>query len=153
MMPASAAAGERPIGHAVDGILEAALYARDLDAAEAFYGGVLGLARIDRRGNRHLFFRVGQTILLIFNPDETARPPAPGRLAVPPHGATGPGHLCFRVPEETLDGIVAALVAAGHGIESDVTWPEGARSIYLRDPAGNSIEFADARLWGLDAAG
>ncbi|MGN6582964.1 MAG: glyoxalase/bleomycin resistance/extradiol dioxygenase family protein, partial [Rhizobiaceae bacterium] len=25
----------------------------------------------------------------------------------------------------------------------------GGRSIYFRDPAGNSIEFAEPRIWGL----
>ena len=26
-------------------------------------------------------------------------------------------------------------------------WPNGARSIYVRDPAGNSLEFAEPALW------
>jgi catechol 2,3-dioxygenase-like lactoylglutathione lyase family enzyme len=53
---------------ALEGILEAALYADDLDRAEAFYGTVLGLERITRAGNRHVFFRCGDGVLLIFNP-------------------------------------------------------------------------------------
>ncbi len=32
----------------LEGILETALYADDLDAAEAFYGGILGLQKITR---------------------------------------------------------------------------------------------------------
>ena len=43
----------------IEGILETALYATDLDAAEAFYGNVLGLEKIARLGNRHVFFRCG----------------------------------------------------------------------------------------------
>ena len=26
-------------------------------------------------------------------------------------------------------------------------WPNGARSLYFRDPAGNSVEIAEPRLW------
>jgi catechol 2,3-dioxygenase-like lactoylglutathione lyase family enzyme len=39
------------------------------------------------------------------------------------------------------------LVKAGVAIEADFTWPNGARSIYFRDPAGNSVEIAEPRLW------
>ena len=41
------------------------------------------------------------------------------------------------------------LAANGVVIESDFEWPQGGRSIYFRDPAGNSIEFAEPRIWGL----
>ena len=52
----------------IEGVLEAALYASDLDAADHFYGSVLGLERIARHDDRHIFFRCGQTVVLIFNP-------------------------------------------------------------------------------------
>jgi catechol 2,3-dioxygenase-like lactoylglutathione lyase family enzyme len=131
-------------------ILETALYAPDLDAAEAFYGGVLGLERATRAGDRHVFFRLGTAMLLVFNPAETERPPT--GLPVPPHGARGPGHLAFAATAEELDRWRARLEAAGIAIEADFRWPgSGARSIYVRDPAGNSVEFAEPRLWGFDA--
>ncbi|MET4128851.1 VOC family protein [Roseovarius sp. MBR-6] len=128
-------------------ILEAALYACDLDAAEAFYGGLLGLERIVRVGARHVFYRVGAGVLLIFNPDETAKPPDSPALPVPPHGAQGPGHFCFAVEGPALDRWRTRLEAAGVAIEADFRWPGGARSVYFRDPAGNSIEMAEPRLW------
>lgn len=133
-----------------DGILETAIYAADLDAAEAFYGGVLGLEKVSRQANRHLFYRCGPGILLIFNPAETAKPVPAGALPVPSHGATGPGHVCFRVRGEQMDGIVERLQAATVPVESDFLWPNGARSIYFRDPAGNSLECAEPRLWNLE---
>jgi catechol 2,3-dioxygenase-like lactoylglutathione lyase family enzyme len=129
------------------GILEAAVYAADLDAAEAFYGGVLGLERMMRAGNRHVFFRVGSTILLVFNPAETEHADPGARLPVPPHGARGPGHVCFTASAEDLDGWRTRLREALVEIEAEVDWPNGARSIYVRDPAGNSVEFAESRLW------
>ncbi|WP_212525968.1 VOC family protein [Actibacterium sp. MT2.3-13A] len=128
-------------------LLEAALYCPDLDAAEAFYGGVLGLTRLTRAGDRHVFYRVGGAVLLIFNPAETAKPPSPGALPVPPHGARGPGHLCFAASDAGITLWRQRLEEAGHPIEADFRWPNGARSLYFRDPAGNSIEIAEPRLW------
>lgn len=134
---------------AIEGILETALYADDLDAAEAFYGGLLGLQKITRQANRHVFFRCGAGVLLIFNPKETVAPPPPTAFPVPVHGARGPGHACFRVPGPDLDFWVEKLVEAGITIEADFCWPNGARSIYFRDPAGNSLECAEPGLWNI----
>ncbi len=138
------------MSHMLEGMLETALYAVDLDKAEAFYEGILGLSRISRSGNRHVFFRCGSGVLLIFNPEETIKPPSPTSLQVPPHGTKGAGHACFRVSSDNLDAIAVKLKAAGVAIESEVTWPQGGRSIYFRDPAGNSLECAEARIWGIE---
>ena len=136
---------------ALEGILETALYATDLDAAEAFYGGILGLQRITRAGNRHVFYRCGQGVLLIFNPAETVKPPAQdAALPVPPHGTTGRGHMCFRVAAEALDAWRRKLEASDVTIESDLRWPNVARSFYFRDPAGNSLECAEPGLWSIE---
>ena len=131
-------------------ILETALYAPDLDAAEAFYGGLMRLQRIVRVDNRHVFYRLSGSILLIFNPEETVKPPSNPALPVPPHGAQGPGHACFTAQAADLDRWAERFRAAGVQIEADFRWPNGARSIYLRDPAGNSLEFAEPRLWGVE---
>ncbi|WP_430255802.1 VOC family protein [Neorhizobium sp. DAR64872/K0K18] len=133
----------------IDGILETALYVDDLDAAEAFYGELLGLERVLRAGDRHVFYRCGPGILLIFNRAETLKPPPDDALPVPPHGTTGPGHVCFRMDGPAIDRMVEKLNKAGIVIESDFRWPTGARSIYFRDPAGNSLECAEPRLWNL----
>jgi len=131
-------------------VLETSIYAADLDAAAAFYGGVLGLEEIRRVAGRHIFYRCGQGVLLIFNPDETVKPPpADARLPVPPHGAHGEGHLCFTADAREIEAWVAQLERAGIEIEADFEWPQGGRSIYFRDPAGNSLEFAEPRIWGM----
>lgn len=129
------------------GILEAALYARDLDAAAAFYGGVMGLEEVTRVEGRHVFFRVGRMILLIFNPEATAQGSSNPHLPVPAHGAHGPGHLCFAASRDEINQWRTRLQAAGHPIEAEFDWPNGARSLYFRDPAGNSVEIAEPRLW------
>lgn len=125
-------------------ILEACVYADDLEAAERFYGGVLGMEVITRVEGRHVFFRCGGRVFLVFDPAATA---AGG--AIPGHGATGPGHVCFAMRDDEIDDWRAHLQARGIGIESDHTWPGGGRSLYLRDPAGNSVELGTPRIWGI----
>jgi len=131
-------------------ILESALYADDLDAAERFYTDVLSLEMIGKVDNRHVFFRCGPGVLLLFNPAKTVIPYREGQLPVPPHGAHGQGHLCFRAEASEMNGWREHLIAAGVPIESDMKWPGGGRSIYFRDPAGNSLEFAEARIWDIE---
>ena len=78
-----------------DGILETVLYADDLAAAEDFYVGVLGFTLHSTVPGRHIFFRCGGQMLLIFNPRETVKGVPPSALPVPAHGASGEGHVCF----------------------------------------------------------
>ena len=65
-----------------------------------------------------------------------------------PHGADGPGHICFRASGAEIDEWRGHLSENGVEIEMDFEWPQGGRSIYFRDPAGNSLEFAEPRIWG-----
>ena len=138
-----------PQAPAPQAILEASLYVDDLDAADEFYGHIMGLERIQRIGNRHVFFRCGTSVLLLFNAEETEKPSSNPRLPVPPHGARGPGHVCFAQPRKDLLRMRERLREAGTEIEAEFDWPSGARSIYFRDPAGNSVEIAEPHLWTL----
>jgi len=133
-----------------DGILETALYADDLVAAERFYRELIGLKVIAKEKNRHVFFACGTSMLLVFNPKMSARPPVMGaRTPVPPHGMTGKGHVCFRAYANEIPLWVQRMKAARIKIEADFQWPMGGRSVYVRDPAGNSVEFAEPRIWPL----
>jgi catechol 2,3-dioxygenase-like lactoylglutathione lyase family enzyme len=76
-------------------------------------------------------------------------PPAEGALPVPPHGTDGEGHICFRATAGELDAWRQRLVEKGVPIEADFEWPKGGHSIYFRDPAGNCLEFAEPKIWGL----
>ena len=125
-------------------VVETAIYVDDLDAAEAFYRGVLGLEVIGKEAGRHVFFRVGDGVLLAFSPEATLRGDK-----LPPHGTTGPGHFALGVRAEDLDGWRSRLGGAGVVIEKEVTWPRGGRSLYFRDPAGNSVELVTPGIWGL----
>jgi len=117
-------------------IFETVLYAEDLAAAERFYHEALGLELIER-GNLAAVFRCCGGVLLIFDPRKSA---APGR-DVPAHGTSGAGHVAFAAKPEELEAWREQLRRAG-------IWPEGGRSIYFRDPAGNVVELAPPTIWG-----
>ena len=128
-------------------ILETSLYADDLVRAELFYEKVLGLKLFAKDKGRHVFFKCGDQMLLIFNPAKTLR-----EIAVP-HGARGPGHVAFAVPLDKLDPWIGRLNQHGVEIEKDILWPGGGRSIYFRDPAGNCLELASPLLWRMPDVG
>lgn len=148
--------GETPAGAANGatmrpaGVLETVLYASDLEATEAFWRDVLGMEPFHTLAGRQIFYRCGDQVILIFNPEATVVPPKDGTLPVPPHGARGEGHVCFRASADDIVAWRSLLEAKGVAIESDFIWPaSGGRSIYFRDPAGNCLEFAEPRIWGL----
>jgi len=130
------------------GILETALYVSDVETAARFYGDVLGLECILRAGSESVFFRCGPGVLILFNAEKLKERPK-GGLPIPAHGAAGPGHVCFRATRDEIAGWKSHLEAHGVAIESEFDWPNGAHSLYFRDPSGNSIEFAEPQLWNL----
>lgn len=127
-------------------VLESVLYAEDLTAAWAFYEGVLGLHVISFDPGRNLFLRCQGSVLIIFKASKTIVPDA----GVPPHGTTGPGHLAFSATRDELAAWREKLDRSDIPIIDEITWPNGAESIYFHDPAGNVLEFATPDLWGLD---
>jgi catechol 2,3-dioxygenase-like lactoylglutathione lyase family enzyme len=127
------------------GILETCLYVDDLVEAERFYREVLGLEFHSRHEGRHIFFRCGRGMLLLFDAKETMA----HDVGVPMHGAKGSGHVAFSVEEKELDAWKERLQAHGVEIEREIPRSKGGYSIYFRDPSGNSLEFAAQQIWGL----
>lgn len=135
-------------------VAETTLCCVDLEAAEAFYSGVLNFEVYARDEGRHLFFRCGDGMLLLFNPEHTTvNVTTVGDAAIPLHGTHGAGHIAFRADDADLGRWKARLQGHGVPIESEVKWPEGGRSIFFRDPAGNCLEFVTPETWGLGAEG
>jgi catechol 2,3-dioxygenase-like lactoylglutathione lyase family enzyme len=127
----------------IHGIYETVLYG-DVPLLEAFYRQVLGLRLVDGPDELAAAFRLPDgAVLLLFDPGRSSRPGRP----VPSHGASGPGHIAFRVPEGTLDRWRESLLAQGVEIDRVVDWGGGRRSLYVRDPAGNSVELTEDELW------
>ena len=125
----------------VNNILETSLYAEDLEAAETFYSRVLGLEVHSRVPGRHVFFRSGIGMFLVFNPNQTEKEDSP-------HGCRGRGHVAWSVSSEELDGWRQWLEKQAVPV-NDFLWPEGGRSLYFRDPAGNSLELTTPQLWNI----
>jgi len=144
-MPGSDKGASRMSELRVDQVLETCLYVDDLEAAEVFYQGVLGLRLVSRQVGRHSFFRCGNRMFLLFNPQESR---SDGQT-FPPHGSVGPGHVAFAVPEMSLELWREKLARYQVAIEKVIDWPEGGRSFYFRDPSGNSLELAAPRIWGI----
>lgn len=128
-------------------ILETVLYVDDLEEAARFYGGVLGLEEASRKPAAFVFYRLERQMLLLFDAAAAKR-----SVAVPPHGASGAGHVAFAVADRDLKRWVGHLVTHGVAIEAELDWPNGGRSFYFRDPAGNSLEIAAPSIWGFDDA-
>lgn len=123
-------------------VLETCVYAEDPRAARAFYEGILGLPCFQDKPPRHAFFRAGRGVFLVFNPKATER-----EEVLPPHGAYGSVHVAFRVEEEHLCEWERRLKEAGYPVFW-ANWPQG-KSLYTQDPAGNLVELAPGKIWGL----
>ncbi len=128
-------------------ILETILYAEDLTAARHFYEKILGLAVYGETTPRFVFFRHHDQMLLVFHPQLSAALTASD--GPPPHGATGSGHVCFRSSLAEQAQWERRFAENTIAIDRIVDWPGGGRSLYVRDPAGNSVEFAESRIWDL----
>ena len=128
------------------GVYETVLYGPDLRALVDFYTDVVGLRPIPTALPDLLAaFRVPDGgVLLLFDPSRSVDE---GR-EVPAHGSRGAGHVAFRTTTSRLDDWLAHLAAAEVPVERRVEWRPGLVSIYVRDPAGNSVEFINGELWG-----
>lgn len=124
-------------------VLETALYASDLEAAEVFYSKLFQRAPYHHEPGRYVFFKLEEAMFLVFNPEATAG----DNGGLPSHGTRGAGHACFRVEEAELEEWKNRLVELGIPLESEHVWPNGAVSLYFRDPAGNSLELGSWRIW------
>ena len=129
----------------IQAIIETGICVDDLDQAEAFYRDVLGLPVIAKEAGRHVFFQVGTaSVLLAFLPEATLKGDQ-----LPAHGAHGPGHFALGIDASDLDAWRQRLKEKGVAIEQEVEWPRGGKSIYFRNPAGNSVELVTPGVWGL----
>jgi catechol 2,3-dioxygenase-like lactoylglutathione lyase family enzyme len=131
----------------VSDIIEVSLYVTDLSAAEQFYTEILGLSLFAKLEGRHVFLRCGNRMVLLFNAEATSHS-AGGQSDAPSHGMQGAGHVAFAGQDHEIDLWKECLGEHGVNIEKEISWGES-RSIYFRDPSGNSLEIASPSLWGI----
>ncbi len=125
-------------GIPVTGVNELVLEVVDLEAAEHFYAGVLGLPVVERWEHRDAFWVMAgdRTRIGLWRPQVGV---AGGRGGVHVHYA-------LHVPEDEFDAAVARL--REHGYEPETyDGHDESRAAYVTDPDGHVVE-----LWTWDVA-
>ena len=121
----------------VSGYSHVAISVNDLDAARAFYCGVLGFEVLPRPdfGFPGLWLRVGALQLHLAVADEPV--------------SAGPGfpHFALYVPTDEFDATIDAVRAAGVKLlgepSSRVDFGTPVHAAFITDPSGNVIELTD----------
>ena len=124
-------------GLPVDGVSELVLEVVDLEAAEEFYAGVLGLPVVERWPDREAIWVMAgeRTRIGLWRP-QVGLAGGRGGLHV---------HFAMKIAEEDYDAAVAALRERGQEVE-EITFTDGrGRAAYVDDPDGNVVE-----LWTWD---
>ncbi|MDX6518570.1 MAG: hypothetical protein QOF50_1416, partial [Gaiellaceae bacterium] len=121
----------------VTGVSELVLEVADLELAERFYAGVLGLPVVERWPDREAIWLLAgdRTRIGLWRPQ------------VGTAGGRGGAHVHFalHVPELAFDAAVERLRA--EGCEPKVTGRRSDRSVYVDDPDANCVE-----LWTKDVS-
>jgi len=131
----------------VSRVLETALYVDDVARSVRFYADVLALRLLGEAERVATFDAGSATILLLFRRGGSIAGVATDGGMIPPHDGAGPTHIAFAISVADLDAWRTRLGSLGVAIESEVSWPRGGRSLYLRDPDGHSVELATPGVW------
>ena len=131
----------------VGGILETALCVDDVTRSAAFYRRVFGFPTL-LESDRLIALNVAdRDVLLLFPEGGTSEPFAVPGGVIPPHGGSGELHFAFSIDADDLEAWERHLEAEAVAIESTVSWPGGARSLYFRDPDRHLVELITGGFW------
>jgi catechol-2,3-dioxygenase len=131
-------------------IVETCIYAYELEKMKDFYVNTIGLPLIAEEKGRHIFLKVGKSMLLIFNPKKTM---IKSNSVFPIHGALTPPaivHFALEIEKEDYENSKNMLNQNKIEIEKEITWKKGTKSIYFRDPVGNLVEFITWNSWPVE---
>jgi catechol 2,3-dioxygenase-like lactoylglutathione lyase family enzyme len=124
----------------VTGVSELVLEVEDLDAAEAFYAGLLGMPVVERWAAREAIWVMAgeRTRIGLWRPQ------------VGLAGGRGGAHVHFamQIGEGDYDAVVRRLRTLGAPVTEHSFGPEHGRAAYLTDPDGHVVE-----LWTWDVSG
>jgi catechol 2,3-dioxygenase-like lactoylglutathione lyase family enzyme len=130
------------------GVLETALYVRDLDVSESFYRSLFGFpVLISDERMRALKITDTQILLLFVLGGSTSGEKTPGGF-IPPHDGRGQLHFALCVENKDIGAWRKYLQEHGVEIESEVQ-ANGGHSIYFRDPDGHCVELGTPQLWSV----
>jgi catechol 2,3-dioxygenase-like lactoylglutathione lyase family enzyme len=133
----------------VGGILETALHVADLSRSAEFYRRLFGFGTLLENERPVALDVAGRNVLLLFPEGATTEPfVVPGGV-IPPHGGSGHLHLAFSIAAADLGPWRGRLESEGVTVESVVTWPGGATSLYFRDPDGHLVELITPGFWAI----
>ncbi|HUH73809.1 MAG TPA: VOC family protein [Chitinophagales bacterium] len=124
-------------------IKETCLYVKDLEISRKFYEDILGLKRIHYQPDAHLFLKIGQDVLLLFNPNLSKEQKTP-----PSHYGSGELHIAFECSMEDYENWKTYLIEKEISIEFENDWPKGGKSLYFRDPDNLCLEIVQPGIWG-----
>jgi catechol 2,3-dioxygenase-like lactoylglutathione lyase family enzyme len=136
----------------IGGILETALYVTDIKRSADFYRRLFDFPTLIESERLIALDVAGKSVLLLFSEGGTTEPfPVAGGVGViPPHGGpSGSSHFAFSIASEDVESWQRHLESKSVAVESLVTWPGGARSIYFRDPDENLAELISPGLWAI----
>jgi catechol-2,3-dioxygenase len=123
-------------------IKETCIYIRDLEKARKFYTEVLELPVINYLPGKHLFLRAGDSVLLLFNPEDSKT-----KLSPPAHYGGGRQHFALEVSKLDYPEIKKKIISKSITIIDQVKW-KNAESFYFKDPEGNILEILpDSGIW------
>jgi catechol 2,3-dioxygenase-like lactoylglutathione lyase family enzyme len=131
----------------INGILETALYVADPAVTAAFYRRLFGFTTLLESERLVALDVAGKNVLLLFRIGTTGEPFDTGGGIIPGHAGRSPTHFAFSISAEDVELWRAKLESEGIAIESVVTWPRGAKSIYFRDPDDNLAELMSPGFW------
>ncbi len=131
----------------INGILETALYVADPAVTAAFYRRLFGFTTLLESERLVALDVAGKNVLLLFRIGSTGEPFDTGGGIIPGHDGRSPTHFAFSISAEDVELWRAKLESEGLAVESVVTWPRGAKSIYFRDPDGNLAELMSPGFW------
>ena len=133
----------------VGGILETALHVADLSRSAEFYRRLFGFGTLLENERLVALDVAGRNVLLLFLEGATTEPfVVPGGV-IPPHGGSGHLHLAFSIAAADLGPWRGRLESEGIPVESEVSWPGGATSLYFRDPDGHLVELITPGFWSI----
>lgn len=123
-------------------IKESCLYVRDLEKTRDFYENKLGLRCFKHEDGRHVFFEVGDDVLLCFNSEDSK-----DLDSLPNHYAEGYMHLAFECDKDEYQNWKELVNSAGIEIEHEEDWGSDQKSFYFRDPDKHLLEVVMPGLW------
>src|SRR5262245_14953738 len=133
----------------VSGILETALSVADPAASAAFYKRLFGFETLLDTDRLVALSVAGRDVLLLFRKGATEELVALPGGVIPGHGASGRSHLAFSIAADEFESWQERLAGEGVAVESTVSWPGGARSLYFRDPDQHLLELITPGFWAI----